>query len=185
MSKATAAKPAASDIGGGIAFAATTATAPTSATAALGTGFTNVGYVSQDGVRRNISLESNVIKAWGGATAYATAGRKTETFRFKVIEAYGVDFQGMVMGNASGTLATGITVQSTDAPQAAHMWVVTMLEVDGVTHRIVIPEGVITAIGEIQYVDTDVTGYEVTITAIADSSGNTAYDYYQAASSGT
>lgn len=186
MSKATAAKPAASSIGGGIAFAATSATAPTAANTALGSGFTNVGFVSQEGVRRNIALDSNVIKAWGGAVAYAAAGRKTETVRFKVIEAYGVDFLAMVMGEASGTLASGITVKSTDAPQGMHMWVITMLETEDTGHRIVIPKGVITNIAEITYADNDVTGYEVTITAVADDSGTTVYEYYaEAASSGT
>lgn len=183
MSTATAAKPAASTIGGGIAFAATTATAPTSANAALGTGFTNVGFISSDGVRRNITMDTQTIKAWGGEVALATAGGKTETFRFKIIEAFNVDVLGLVLGSASGTLSGtgGITVNSTAGDQTPKMWVITMLEADGVTHRIVIPKGLITGIGEIQYADGSAEGYELTVTAMVDDSGKTAYEYLKAA----
>ena len=175
---ATAAKPAASSIGGGIAFAAAGSTLPTTANAALDSAFTNVGFVSTDGVKRNIALDSNIIKAWGGAVAAALSSGKTETFKFKVIEAYNVPLLAMVLGSASGTLESGITADSNGHAQEAHAWVVTMLETNGNGHRIVIPKGVITEIGEIDYVDNDVTGYELTITAIGDSNGVTAHDYY-------
>jgi hypothetical protein len=39
----------------------------------------------------------------------------------------------------------------------------------------VIPEGVLTDVGDIVYVDNDIVGFELTITAIADSTGTTAY----------
>ena len=182
MATATAAKPAGESISGGIAFATVGTTLPTAANTALAAGFKNVGYVSDEGVTRAIEVDSQVINAWGGAVAAVLSGAKTETFQFKVIEAYNADFLGMVFGSASGALETGITVTSNSAQQDPHSWVITMLEVDGNGHRIVIPKGIITEIGDIVYVDNDVTGYEVTITAIGDSDGVTAYDYYAKAS---
>lgn len=184
MSKATAAKPAAEAIGGGIAFAPTGTTLPTTAVAALNSAFENVGYVSTDGVTRSIGLNSQTVNAWGGAVAAVLSAEKTETYKFKVIEAYNVPLLAMVFGKATGTLETGISVESNSLPQDEHAWVVTMLETDGNAHRIVIPKGVITAIGDVQYVDNNVTGYELTLTAVADQLGNTAYDYY-AAGTGT
>lgn len=185
MAKATAAKPAAVSIGGGIAFAPAGTTPPNAANTALASAFINVGFVSTDGVTRNISVDSQVVNAWGGAVAAVLSGAKTETFKFKVIEAYNTDLLKMIYGNATGTLDSGITVTSNSFAQEEHVWVVTMLEVDGNGHRIVIPKGIITEIGDIVYVDNDVTGYEITITAMGDENGVTAYDYYAKAASGS
>lgn len=185
MATATAAKPAAESIGGGVAFAPIGTTLPTAANASLAAGFKNVGLISVDGVTRSIDTDSQVVNAWGGAVAAVLSGAKTETFQFKVIEAYNVDLLNIVFGEASGTLETGIAVESNSAQQTPHSWCITMLEVNGNGHRIVIPKGVITEIGEIVYVDNDVTGYEITVTAIGDEDGVTAYDYYAKAASGS
>lgn len=184
MAIATSAKPAAAAIGGGIAFAPAGTTKPTAANTALDSAFTNVGYVSDGGVTRGIALGSNNVKEWGGTVAAALSTDKTETFQFKVIEAYNVELMSMVFGKANGTLETGITVESNNFAQDEHVWVITMLEVNGNGHRIVIPRGVITGIGNIVYVNTDVVGYDLTITAIADDTGTAVYEYY-AAGTGT
>ena len=47
----------------------------------------------------------------------------------------------------------------------------------GVLKRIVIPRGAVTEVGEIKYAENDAIGYEITITAMADSNGNKAIDY--------
>jgi hypothetical protein len=183
--KATAAKPAAESIGGGIAFAPIGTTLPTAANTQLAAGFKNAGYISNAGVTRAIGIGSTTINAWGGAVAAVLSGSKTETFKFRVINAYEADFLKMVFGDAAGSLDTGLTVTSNSAQQEAHAWVITMLEVEGNGHRIVVPNGIITEIGEIVYVDNDVVGYEITITAIGNDNGDTAYDYYAKAASGS
>lgn len=176
MAKASAAKPA---VGGGIWTAAKGSTLPTNASAALDNAFASLGYVSDAGVQRNISRDSNVIHAWGGDPVAVLSNNKSETFKFKLIEPSNVDVLGLVFGEASGTLATGITVKSKADISTPRAFVIETIMADDVHQRIVVPEAVVTDIGEIVYVDNDVVGFDVTITAMADAQGNTAYEYQQ------
>ena len=56
-----------------------------------------------------------------------------------------------------------------------------MILKDNATKRIVIPRAKVTEIGEVVYSDSDAVGYEVTLTCVADASGNTHYEYIKAA----
>ena len=51
---------------------------------------------------------------------------------------------------------------------------------NGAVKRIVIPDGQVTAVGEVSYTDADAVGYETTITGYPDASGNTHYEYIKA-----
>lgn len=179
MSNVTAAKPG---VGGGIWMAPEGSTLPTDAATALNAAFNSLGYVDENGVTRNISKDTQVVKAWGGAVVAVLNNGKTETFKVRMIEADNLDVLGLTFGDAAGTLQSGITVKSTAPKDVPHAFVVSMLEANNIHHRIVIPSGVVTDVGEIQYVDNKVVGFDLTITAIEDSDGNTAYDYMKTVS---
>jgi sporulation protein YlmC with PRC-barrel domain len=59
-------------------------------------------------------------------------------------------------------------------------WVIEMVLTGDKAKRVVIPCGKITAIGDIVYKDSEVIGYELTITAYPDDSENTHYEYISA-----
>ena len=172
----TAGKPR---VAGSVYRAATTATAPTTADSSLGSAFKSLGYISEDGVKNNNSPETEDIKAWGGDIVLNTLTGKEDRFTFKLIEAMNTDVLSAVYGssNVTGALATGITVKANATASEAAMFVIDMILKNNVLKRIVIPNATVSEVSEIAYTDNEAVGYEITITAVPDSSGYTHYEY--------
>lgn len=175
----TAGKP---KIGGAVSFAPISTTLPTDATTALDPAFANLGYISEDGMTQEITRDSEAIKAWGGDTVMTTQTDFEETFTFTLIEALSVDVRKAVYGasNVTGTLAAGIVTTVNSAELPASVWAIDMIY-NGAVSRIVIPNGKVSEIGEITYVDGEPVGYELTVTALPDDNGNCSYEYTKTA----
>ena len=171
----TAGKP---KVGGAISVGATTLTMPTDATTALAQGFDNLGYVSEDGVTKGVTRDSENIKAWGGDTVMTSQTDYAETYQFSLIETLMVAVKKCVYGdtNVSGDLTTGITAISNSTELPAHAWVFDMVQ-NGTVSRIVVPNGKVTEVGDITYVDGEPVAYNLTVTALPDVSGNCSYEY--------
>ena len=162
-----------------------TATMPTTADATL-TGFTELGYVSEDGVTNNNSPETENVKAWGGDTVLVLQTEKADTWTFTLIEALNSEVLKAVYGSSNVTTGTGtISVNATSAMLPDKAYVIDMALKGGAMKRIVIPQGSISELGEIVYKDDEAIGYEITITALPNSSGVTHYEYIKLAASST
>ena len=172
----SAGKPA---LNGAVYRAASGTTLPTDATTALSADFKCLGYCGEDGLVNSNSPSTTDIKAWGGDTVLSIQEEKTDTFQVTLIEVLNADVLKAVYGasNVSGTLSTGVTITANAKEAEEGVWAVDMLLNSNTVKRIVIPKGKITEIGDITYSDSDPIGYEVTITALPDESGNTHYEY--------
>lgn len=159
-------------------------TLPTDATTDLDSDFKCLGYVSEDGLTNSTENSDDGIKAWGGDTVLITDDARKDTFKFKLIEILNEDVlkavyvdDNVTVAAATTTTPKSITIQANNKEQPVCCWVVEMLLRDGNPKRIVIPKGKITEIGDIVYKDDEAVGYDLTISADADSNGNTHYEY--------
>lgn len=166
---------------GGIYRAPIGTTLPTDATTALGEAFVSLGYIATDGVTHSFELDSGEYRAWGGDVVMAYINSKTHRFAFGMIEVLNPEVHKTIHGasNVTGTLANGISIVADGKDMTEFVYVIELLLRDGAVSRIVIPDGKITELGDVVYQDSDAINFPVTVTAQADASGNTYYEYMQ------
>lgn len=84
-------------------------------------------------------------------------------------------------GNVTGTLSDGITVNVNGEEHESAAWVIDMILRNGVLKRICIPDAAISEVGEVVYRRNEAIGYQITLKAHADASGNYHYEYIKGA----
>ena len=172
----SAGKPA---VGGAIWRAAAGSTLPTDAGTALDAAFKALGYCNEDGLTNSNSPSTKDIKAWGGDTVLNIQEEKPDTFQFTLIEVLNEEVLKAVYraDNVTGALATGITITANAKEAEEACWVIDMVMNSNTVKRVVIPHGKISEVGDVTYTDSEAVGYEITLTALPDTSGNTHYEY--------
>lgn len=170
-------------VSGGIYRAPLGTTLPTDASTALANTYISLGYIATGGVTHSFEVDSGEYRAWGGDLVLAYQNSKTHRFAFGMIETLNPETYKTIHGsaNVTGSLSTGISVTADGKDMTEYVYVIELALRDGAMARIVIPDGKITAIGDIVYQDSDAVNFPVTVTAQADSSGNTYYEYIKKA----
>ena len=172
----TAAKP---NKAGAVFNAVLGTTLPTDTTTALDEAFVNLGFISEDGITNTNSPTCEDVKAWGGDVVLSTQTEKKDTWKFKLIEANNADVLKVIYGsgNVTGTLGEGLKVIANSNEVESTCWCIDTILKNGTKKRIVIPNGKITAVGDVVYKDNEPIGYEITVNAVPDKDGNTHYEY--------
>lgn len=148
---------------GAVYVGPTTSAAPTTSSSTL-TGFTDLGYVSADGITETIDKTTSQIRAWqNGALVREVVSEGTYSIQMTFIET-NEDVLELYFGS---TITDGVLNGDPTKSGGRKSFVVDV--VDGsIVERTYIPAGEITAVGERTLASGEAIGYNVTITAYAD-----------------
>lgn len=153
-------------VSGAVMKGLTSATAPTG-TGGTTTGFTDLGYISEDGTEVTLpdAGDATPIKAWQGGTTVRTIRTPTEdnpTWHFTMLET----------NLAAVETYFGVTVTQT-ATEGSFQYVATNARpynsyiidsIDGAElQRDYVPKGIVTSVGAHTLSNGDISGYEVTV----------------------
>ena len=148
---------------GAVYVGPTSATAPTNSSSTL-TGFTDLGYVSSDGITETIDKTTNQIRAWqNGSLVREVISEGTYSVTLTFIETK-LEVLELYFGS---TITDGEL--DGDPTKSGGRKSFVMDIVDGsIIERTYIPAGEVTAVGERTLASGEAVGYNVTITAYAD-----------------
>ena len=172
-------------VNGGIYWAPVGTTLPTDATTTLAAAFKNVGYISEDGVTNSKTRETLEIKEWGGETVASEVTSQDESYKWRSIEYLNTDTLKAVYGEANVTTSVGaITILVKAGTYGKGVWAIDTAVTGGRLQRIVIPNGVITEIGDIVYKGNEPVAFDITLKCDYDGTlGGTSKIYISATTS--
>lgn len=160
--------------------APTTATAPTSASAQL-TGFTSLGWLSEDGINMQVSKESTDLKGFGGDTAITLTTSHDVQFIFKPME-WNETVAKEMFGDSNVTTDAG-TVKVTGDELPMRRYVFDMRGRNKELIRVVVPNCKVVSFGDFAFKHSEPMAAEFTLKAFPDADGVKVYIYKATASS--
>lgn len=170
-------------VSGGIRYAPIGTALPTDESVAWNPAFKALGYANEDGIEPSRDVNVDKIKAWGGDIVAALKTEDSRSFTFTFLGEYDQDVLEFVYGaaNVVTTAATATVGTKFAVTDKAYKPLNAILGFEmfygGKKRRIIIPNADIVVTGERPYVESDLTGYEVTVEALKDATGNRVYDY--------
>jgi hypothetical protein len=164
--------------GGKVYVAPVGTAAPATLSAAWGTGWVDLGYISDDGLTEGSDQDRNEFYAWGADAPVRTQiTRNVTTFNMTFIETKGdvLSVYYATPGSAmtsSGSGATQVLTFVQGQQVAPDVRALGIDIVDGArTFRFIIPRCEVSDKGDVNYAKEDLIGYELTFTALLASDG--------------
>lgn len=175
------------NITGGIKFAPLGTDTPTDPTTALNTAFKELGYVNEDGLKLSHDASDDKIKVWGGVAIRTIRSDFSATITGTLLSTLDVDVLKTVFGDGQVSEAAGvITVKHTsDIPPEKVYVIETKDASSGGRKRYIVPKGQISVSGDVNLSHKEITGYEISIEALADNNGVCYYELVEAPKAGT
>lgn len=167
---------------GGVAVGPLGTPLPATAVSDLAPALIRAGYISEDGVTKSESRDTNEIKDWGGLTVKRSTTGFAVQLAFQFLEYLNPDAARAVYGDRNVTVTDAdathgeqmrVNVTADDAPHLS--WVFDMA--DGDAHlKVVCEDGQITETGDTPYSVSDGAVRDVTLTAYPDENGVFIYE---------
>jgi len=156
-------------VSGAVYVAPTDTTGPTDSSTALDVAFTDLGYVSADGITETIDRSTNQIRAWqNGSLVREVTSEGTYSVELTFIETS----QAVLELYYGSSITSGALDGDPTSTGGRKSFVVDVVDGD-IVERIYIPAGEITSLGERTIATGEAIGYQVTITAYADAGSTT------------
>ena len=136
---------------------------------APGAGFTEIGWISEDGLNEAVDAASETFRAWQGATVVRKSITSSDrTFSFSALEenatTQGLKYRGERPTETGGV--SKITVKNQTKPDL-RVWVIDLYDGDH-QKRYLIERGFYEVTGEQTYNASGITMLEITVTPIGD-----------------
>ncbi len=145
---------------GAVMVGATSATAPTAVDGAT-TGFTDVGLIGEDGIVESHDESSEPLKAWqnGQVVRYVNTDG-TVTFAFTMLETS----DATVELAYDTTVTTGTYIIDLEKNREPRSFIFDVID-DDELERVYVADGVVTELGDVVRVNTEIKAYPVVVTA--------------------
>lgn len=166
---------------GGIKVAPIGTVTPTDPTSVLNAAFKELGYVNEDGLKLSHDASDDKIKVWGGVTIRTIRSDYSATITGTLLSTLDIDVLKNVFGDSLVTQKSGfisIKHAADIAPEKVYI-IETKDASSGGRKRYVVPKGQITVSGDVNLSHKEITGFEVTIEALADKDGVCYYEFVE------
>lgn len=175
-------------ITGSVLYAPVGTALPTTSFAALNTGFTDLGYTDENGLKQKEDRSNTDVFVWGGDQIATLQEKYSRTMSFKLLQFLDSNVLAAAYRNSNITVTPPTSMNGTEVAVAMNSQILDTLSwvFDGYYFteagnealvRVVIPIGRITQIGDVDLTNKALTSVEATLKAFPDALGNSGYLY--------
>lgn len=175
-------------ITGSVLYAPVGTALPTTSFATLNSGFTDLGYIDEGGLKQKEDRSNTDVFVWGGDHIATLQEKYSRTMQFKLLQFLDSNVLAAAYRNSNITVTPPTSQNGTEVAVAMNAQILDVLSwvFDGYYFtnagyqalvRIVVPIGRITQIGDVDLTNKALTSIDATLKAFPDAAGNHGYLY--------